>query len=217
VADLIVAGAIMSESHKMERKQRSVAPHGKIEEAFETVLFQSRFLVLFAVLGSLIAAIMMFLKGSTEIVQTADALIPQLADFRQTSADDKLVLISVIPAIDYYLFATVLLMFSMGIYELFISEIDPKVRVDRATGTLKEKPTWLYFKTVDDLKTQIGKVIMMILIVNLFEQSFNINYSKPSDLLYLGGSLLLVAISLLTAHCLMHRYAPKENDSVKDS
>ena len=204
----------MSESQKAASEKDDLSPHGNVEEVFETILFQSRFLVLFAVLGTLIAAIMMFLKGSTEVIQTASALLPQLTHFRQTSADDKLVLISIIPAIDYYLFATVLLMFSMGIYELFISEIDPKVRMDRATGKLKTKPSWLYFKTVDDLKSQIGKVIMMILIVNLFEQSFNVTYAKPSDLLYLGGSLFLVAVSLLTAHRLMHRASDKHDDSL---
>jgi hypothetical protein len=43
----------------------------------------------------------------------------------------------------------------------------------------------------------------MILIVNLFQKSFDINYTKPSDLLYLGGALFLVAVSLLTTHTLM--------------
>jgi uncharacterized membrane protein YqhA len=200
----------MSETLGLEPDtEQNYPPHGKVEEVFETVLFQSRFLVLFAVLGSLVAALMMFLKGCTEVIQTANALWPQLSHFRQTSADDKLVLVSIIPAIDYYLFATVLLMFSMGIYELFISPIDPGVRIDRTTGKLKPRPTWLDFKDVDDLKSHIGKVIMMILIVNFFEQSFNITYTKPSDLLYLGGGLSLVAISLLTAHSMMRRSSTK--------
>ena len=177
--------------------------HGLLEEVFETILFQSRFLVLFAVLGSLAAAVMMFLKGCIEIIQTGSALAQQILHYQQTSADDKQVLIAVIPAIDYYLFAIVLLMFSMGVYELFISEIDPKIRIDKATGKYKPRPTWLNFKSVDDLKAHIGKVVMMILIVNLFEQSFSISYNKPSDLLYLGGALSLVAVSLLTAHNLM--------------
>lgn len=193
----------------MEERERTMVEmkepkNGLVEEVFETILFQSRFLVLFAVLGSLVAAVMMFLKGSIEIVQTGCALAPQLLHFQQTSADDKQVLVAAIPAIDYYLFAIVLLMFSMGVYELFVSEIDPKIRIDPVTGKFKPRPSWLNFKSVDDLKAHIGKVVMMILIVNLFEQSFNINYSKPSDLLYLGGALALVAISLLTAHNLMH-------------
>lgn len=185
------------------RREEGEHKNGPIEEAFEAALFQSRFLVLFAVLGSLMAALMMFLKGCIEIIQTGSVLAPQLLHFQQTFTDDKQVLVSVIPAIDYYLFAVVLLMFSMGVYELFISEIDPKVRIDKATGKYKPRPSWLNFKTVDELKAQIGKVVMMILIVNLFQKSFDIDYTKPSDLLYLGGALFLVAVSLLTTHTLM--------------
>src|ERR1019366_197885 len=42
--------------------------HGLIEEVFETALFNCRFLVLLAVLGSLPAAIMMFVKGTLELI-----------------------------------------------------------------------------------------------------------------------------------------------------
>src|ERR1035438_5657687 len=102
--------------------------HSLIEEVFETVLFNCRFLVLLAVLGSLLAAVMIFLKGATELVQAANAFIPSMSHFQVTQADNKQVLLSIMPAIDYFLFATVLLIFSMGLYELFISEIDPASR-----------------------------------------------------------------------------------------
>ena len=167
--------------------------HSLIEEVFETVLFNCRFLVLLAVLGSLLAAVMVFLKGAIELVQAANAFIPSIS-LQVTHADDKQVLLSIMPAIDYFLFATVLLIFSMGLYELFISEIDPASRRD------KTRPNWLNVKSLDDLKSHMGKVIMMILIVNFFQQAFNITYGAPSDLLYLGGSILLVALSLFLTH-----------------
>ena len=167
--------------------------HSLIEEVFETVLFNCRFLVLLAVLGSLLAAVMVFLKGAIELVQAANAFIPSIS-LQVTHADDKQVLLSIMPAIDYFLFATVLLIFSMGLYELFISEIDPASRRD------KTRPNWLNVRSLDDLKSHMGKVIMMILIVNFFQQAFNITYGAPSDLLYLGGSILLVALSLFLTH-----------------
>jgi uncharacterized membrane protein YqhA len=167
--------------------------HSLIEEVFETVLFNCRFLVLLAVLGSLLAAVMVFLKGAIELIQAANAFIPSIS-LQVTHADDKQVLLSIMPAIDYFLFATVLLIFSMGLYELFISEIDPASRRD------KTRPNWLNVKSLDDLKSHMGKVIMMILIVNFFQQAFNITYGAPSDLLYLGGSILLVALSLFLTH-----------------
>jgi uncharacterized membrane protein YqhA len=168
--------------------------HGLIEEVFETALFNCRFLALLAVLGSLLAAIMIFLKGIVELGQAATAFIPSMWQFQATHADDKQVLLSVMPGIDYFLFATVLLIFSMGLYELFISEIDPASRGDRT------RPNWLNIKNLDDLKSHMGKVVMMILIVNFFQQAFNITYSSPIDLLYLSGSILLIALSLFLTH-----------------
>jgi uncharacterized membrane protein YqhA len=183
--------------------------HGLIEEVFETALFNCRFLVLLAVLGSLLAAIMMFVKGTLELIQGLNALVPSLLQLQPTHADDKQALVSIIPAIDYFLFATVLLIFSMGFYELFISEIDPASRGN------KTRPNWLNIRTLDDLKSHMGKVVMMILIVNFFQQSFNIAYSAPIDLLYLGVGILLVALSLFVTHGIISKphgfvdHAPK--------
>jgi hypothetical protein len=74
--------------------------HGLLEEIFETTLFNCRFLALVAVLGSLLAAVMMFLKGWIEIVQAAKAFYPVLLNFAPSPTDDKAVLLSVIPAVD---------------------------------------------------------------------------------------------------------------------
>ena len=133
-----------------------------IKEVFETALFNCRFLVLLAVIGSLLAAVIMFLKGCIELVQAAIAFVPALWHFQPTQADDKQVLVSVMPAIDYYLFATALLIFSMGSYELSISEIDP------ASRGASSRPNWLNMRSLDDLKSHMGKVITMILVVNFF-------------------------------------------------
>jgi uncharacterized membrane protein YqhA len=177
-------------------------PNSWLENAFETVLFQSRFLLLFAVLGSLFASFMMFVKGCLEIVHAATDLFPQVLGAQAATLGDKVVLLSVVPAVDYYLFATALLMFATGIYGIFISKIDPPVRIDSATGKLKRSR--LNFRSLDELKTQIGKVVMMLLVVTVFEQSLEIHYGEPRDLLYLGGGLLLVAISLFAAHTMRH-------------
>jgi uncharacterized membrane protein YqhA len=171
----------------------------RIEAIFETAFFNCRFLTLLAVLGSLLAAIMMFLKGCVEIVQAARAFYPVLLSFQPSQSDDKAVLLSVIPAVDYFLFAMVLLIFSMGVYELFISEIDPASRGART------RPNWLNIKNLDDLKSYIGKVIMMILIVNFFKQAFDIDYKTPMDLLSLAGAILLVALALFVSHNIVFR------------
>jgi uncharacterized membrane protein YqhA len=165
----------------------------RLEAAFETLLFQCRFLALFAVVGSMIASIVLFLKGSLEVWQGVVALTHSI-NLLPTSADDKIVILAFIPAIDNYLFATVLMIFSMGIYELFVSEIDPSVRKSFS------KPNWLSIDNVDDLKTQISEVVVMILIINFFEFAYTAPLTTPLDLIYLGGGILFISASLFIAH-----------------
>lgn len=165
--------------------------HGLVEEIFETILFNCRFLVFIPVLGILVAAIVMFIKGCLEVIQGVRAFLPALIALRPNPQDDNSVILSFIPAIDNYLFATILLIISMGLYELFISKIDPPSRKNET------RPHWLVITTLDDLKSNIGEVVVMILIINFFKLSFTVTYHEPSDVLILGGGILLVAGALV--------------------
>jgi uncharacterized protein (TIGR00645 family) len=166
----------------------------KLEEWFESALYSCRFLVMFAVFGTMVAAAILFLKGTVEIIQGVNGFFQHVDFSGPTAADDKTVILAFIPAIDNYLFATVLLIFSMGIYELFVSKIDPSMK------TPDSRPNWLNIENLDDLKTHISEVVIMILIINLFEYAFTIPLLKPVDLLSFAGSILLVAATLYTSH-----------------
>lgn len=157
-------------------------------------LFGFRFLALFAVVGSLLASALLFLKGTLEIVHGAAHFLKTFAHLSVSGAEDKTVILTVIPAVDHYLFAMVLLIFGMGIYDLFISDIDPLL--DATTL----RPTWVKVKNLDDLRTQISEVVIMILIINFFDLSFAISLDRPLDLLMLGGGIFLVAAALFVAH-----------------
>ena len=184
--------------------------HGWVEETFETALFGCRFLVLVAVLGILASSVVMFFKGCIEVVQGIRAFRVGFISFQPTSLDDKNVILSFIPAVDNYLFATILLIISMGLYELFISEIDPKSRRE------KTRPIWLRVHDLDDLTSRIGEVVIMILIVNFFKQSFSMNYERPIDLLILGSGVLLISGSLVVAHHVSggRRKAPGKSETL---
>jgi uncharacterized membrane protein YqhA len=83
-----------------------------------------------------------------------------------------------------------LLIFSNGLYELFVKRITP---ADRCPESGRH---WLKVNSLDDLKASLGKVILMILIVWFFEKSLVIEYNTALDLLYLGVSILLVSGAL---------------------
>ena len=88
---------------------------------------------------------------------------------------------------------TVLLIFSLGLYELFISDID------QAHGN-KASSKILVINSLDDLKSRLAKVILMIMIVTLFEEALNMHIAAPIDLVYMGASIALIALALYLTH-----------------
>ena len=161
-----------------------------VENLFESFLFNSRFLVLFAVLGALFSSAIMFIKGTMKITDTAIIFWGQITGTRDAAHSSDTLVALFVSSVDIYLFATVLLIFSMGLYELFISKISTAGRHQDS------RPQWMKINSLDDLKSALGKVILMILIVWFFEQSLIIKYHTALDLLYLGVGILLVAGAL---------------------
>jgi uncharacterized membrane protein YqhA len=156
------------------------------------MLFSLRFVTFFAVLGSMFASIALFITSSMQVYEGIKYFIGNFSTVDSHGLEHLVALF--VSSIDGYLFATVLIIFSMGIYELFINKIDPVNR------KLDSRPTWLQINSIDDLKSALGKVILMILIVSFFEHSLNIHYETVSDLLFLGIGILLVSAALFLTH-----------------
>ena len=162
-----------------------------LETVFETFLFNSRLIVILAVLGSLTSSVLMFVRGALLIAHAAVDFVKHIGGVHEGHDELSVTLIS---SVDSFLFATVLLIFAMGIYELFISKIDPASRHEDS------RPNWLEIHSLDDLKGAVGKVILMILIVRLFETAVKMHYDQPVHLLWLGLAILFVAAALYLQH-----------------
>jgi uncharacterized membrane protein YqhA len=158
---------------------------------FETVLFSTRFVTFLAVAGSMIAAIILFV---TSTIQVVNGLSFFMDIVKGNSTDIENLVVIFVSSVDGYLFATVLLIFSMGIYELFINKIDI------VSKRKDSRPQWMVINSIDDLKSSLGKVILMILIVSFFEHSLKIQYESVSDLLFLGIGILLISAALFLTH-----------------
>lgn len=157
----------------------------EITRKFESTLYFTRFLTLLAVFGSLFAAIALFVKGSVIVVDGMVDFFAHLA-----SPDYEHLLETFVSSVDVFLFAMVLIIFGVGIYELFISKIDP---VEKKTDS---RPAWMQVSNVDDLKASLGKVILMVLIVTFFKHSIEVTYGNVNDLLKLGVGIVLIAGAL---------------------
>ena len=86
----------------------------------------------------------------------------------------------VVGILDGYLLATVLLIFALGLYELFVSKIDEAERSEMGSRVL-------FIKSLDDLKARLGKVVLMILIVKFFEHALGMHFDRPLDMLYFAA------------------------------
>lgn len=164
----------------------------KYARAFESSLYFSRYLTLFAVIGSLLAAIALFIRGTVVVTY---GLVDFCKSFSLHHAEDyEQLLVSFVSSVDIFLFAMVLIIFGMGIYELFINKIDP---VERKADA---RPSWLQISSIDELKSSLGKVILMVLIVSFFKHSLDIQFKNAQDLLLLSLGVVLIAVSLYIAN-----------------
>jgi uncharacterized membrane protein YqhA len=167
----------------------------KIKEIFELGLWKSRFIVLMAVLSSMVAAVMLFILATMDIFQLAINTWYYLIGHLKLSYTDfhDDVVERIIGAVDDYLLATVLLIFSLGLYELFISKIESAEKSEYGSKIL-------LIKTLDDLKDRLAKVILMILIVTFFKHVLHTSFDNPLNILYMGGGILLVSLALYFGH-----------------
>lgn len=164
-----------------------------IEKLFETLLWRSRFIVILAVVASLVSSFILFVIATIDVgwlvVKTAAYLVGSSGG-EGYDAFHSNVISHVITAIDDYLLATVLLIFSLGLYELFISKIKQAEEDTQSSSRI------LLIKTLDDLKDRLAKVILMILIVSFFKNVVHTKFDNPLNILYLGFGILMVALAL---------------------
>ena len=159
-----------------------------LEKLFEGAIWNSRFIVLLAVVVGLLGAIILFVVASMDIwgvaVYTFDTIITHAhpEDFHED------IVSNIIGAVDLYLIAVVMFIFSFGLYELFISDID------QAEG--KNGSKLLAIHSLDELKDKIAKVIVMVLVVNFFQRVIHTNFTTPLEMLYFAGSITLLAAGL---------------------
>jgi uncharacterized protein (TIGR00645 family) len=166
---------------------------GFVERWLESALWSSRLIVILAVIFGTISSIVLFIAGALEVVNTLFDSIT-LSPLAMSHSG---LLLGIIGAVDLFLIATVLLIFSFGVYELFISKIDI-ARSSESYGTLLE------IHTLDDLKDKITKVIVMVLIVSFFQHVLELNIGNGMDMLFMAISIAAICIGVYFLHSLKH-------------
>lgn len=161
-----------------------------IEKIFEHSLWSSRFIVILAVVFGLIGAISLFIVASFDIYETAKYVLTTYLTGAHPENFHEDVVAGIIGAVDLYLIGVVMLLFSFGLYELFISDIDPAKDEDGEENSL------LAIHSLDQLKDKISKVIVMVLVVGFFQKVGHTEYDGALDMLYFALSIAAVAVGL---------------------
>ena len=163
-----------------------------ITRVFEAVLWNSRFLALIAVVASLIGAIVLFYVAVLDVVALLQVLVSHgdklLSAVERVHARGRVVIVTA-EFVDTFLFGIVLIIFAMGIYELFIRKITWIARPEQTERIL-------LVRNLDDLKERLAKVIFLILVVRYFEFALETPIHTPLDLLALAGGIGLIALGI---------------------
>lgn len=156
----------------------------------QALLNQARYLVLIAVAGLTALSVATFAWAIAKTVKLFGALLD--GGWRGDVA-----LVDLLGVIEMYLLAIVQLIVAIGLYELFVGDLDV--------------PNWLEVTSLDDLKKSIVDVLVVFLGVKGIEGL--VEAERPLDALMLVGATaaLIVALSLfrmVTARAKVDKPAP---------
>jgi len=168
--------------------QKNKLNKNKIEEIFEKCLWNMRFFSMFAVLFSLLSSLLLFIVSSLDVYKAFSLFVSYYFFNNKIEHFHELIIGKIIASIDLYLIAIVLLIFSFGIYELFISKIDI-AQENESSGLLK-------ITSLDELKNKITKVIIMVLIVSFFQRILTMEYKTPLEMMYFAVSIFVLSLGL---------------------
>jgi uncharacterized membrane protein YqhA len=142
------------------------------------ILNASRYLVIAAVVGALAASLALFVYG---LAETFMVIAQAIAKAEVSSKGAKALALEFIEIVDLFLLGTVLLMISLGLYELFINSD-------------LELPQWLQIRTFDDLKLKLVGVVIVVLAVLFLGHV--VAWNGERDLLRLGAGIAAVIAAL---------------------
>ena len=141
------------------------------------ILARSRYLMLIAVLGSFGASVTLLIYGALETLITIGHTLTEPV----STANSKQLILSCIEVVDLFLLATVFYITALGLYELFIDE---RIKV----------PDWLEIHTIDDLKSKLTSVIVVVLSVLFLSEV--VRWDGGTNILPLGSGIALVIAAL---------------------
>lgn len=137
------------------------------------ILESSRYVVVIAEVSLLVASIATFVWGAAQTVNLIAMMI-------QAPANGKLI-VDLVELMDLFLLGTVLLVFAVGLHELFIQKLS--------------LPEWLVIDDLKKLKGKLSDVVILILAIKFVEKL--VDAKSAQDTLLYGVSIAIVIGALV--------------------
>ena len=160
-----------------------------LERRFERLIWRFRLVSIVPVVLSLMGSVGCFLVGAREILQALDELLFHTSATAQEAALEKSVA-QIVGGVDYFVIGIALLIFAYGIYELVISDIDP-----RHEGEREQHRNLLSVGSLESLKHNLTNVIVVALIVSAFKKMIGFPVENTIEMLTLCACVALLALS----------------------
>ena len=154
----------------------------------------SRYFAAFAVLGTFLDAITLYVYGTLVVIQLIWSTI---AEYRVSVEGVKHLQVVFIEMTDVFLLGTVLFIVAFGLYQLFIQ---PDLPV----------PTWLRIHNLDQLTERLIEVVGVLLSVTFL--AFAVEGIPDATLVEFGASVAVVIAALSLLLVVTHR-RPRESGS----
>ena len=165
-----------------QRNNRS----SRLEQSFEAMIWKFRLITLIPVVMSLLGSVSCFAIGTYAEL----SVLAKVLKGHFTHTNSTLLIGKVVGGIDYYLIGIALLIFGYGIYELVVSDIDP-----RQQDPSDLRRNLLNIDSLDSLKQKLTKVIIVALIVTAFKVMVSFQVNTVTELLQYCGGVLMLAFS----------------------
>ena len=178
-----------------------------LKVVFEGVIWQSRLIIVLAVVASLLTAVMTSVMAAIDVFKLAYGWIQHLVQGNYFLAGDtdfraKLA-VQAISGVTDFLLSMLLFILAWGLYELFISKLSHSESMVQSSSNI------LVIRSLDDLKDRMIKVVMLILVVLFFDHAMQVSIQNAASFLYLGGGILMVATALFLSQKSNAEYSRK--------
>lgn len=166
------------EAHQPDPEQGAHIARQDVHSVLNTSAFTSRFIALFAVVGTALSAVAVYVYGAVFVGMTVWETVTGGAPSEEGL---KHLTIQLVESTDAFLLGTVLYIVSIGFFQLFL---DSDVNI----------PGWMRISNLDQLKSKLVGVIVVLLAVTFLGKVSN--WQSGTEIAYLGVAIAAVIVAL---------------------